>query len=345
MAITKKKKELQRLRKSFEEEAEKFHDINFSVFYLIGDWVSNHRKFNKQNHTISLWQYYGKIDSEESKNQLANDVFFGRTKFGVKGAKFSSYGVIEGDKYPLFIRMAKRAGNLFSDKEIQIINDSFLKDINDLTEKGKPVFISNGNPLAVWLSFLLYHLSISHPRKFEITEINIDPFETSLNAVEQLLVEPIISRSKNKTNDIENRKFKVALSFPGEKREFVRKTSDVLKANLGTNEVFYDMDFQAQLARPNLDVLLQKIYHKNSKLIVVFLCEEYSEKDWCGLEWRAIRDLIKSRNDKRIMFMRFDDTEINGTFSIDGYVSLKNITPSEAANLIIERFTIISDSS
>ena len=31
-----------------------------------------------------------------------------------------------------------------------------------------------------------------------------------------------------------------------------------------------------------------------SELLVFFLCKEYQEKDWCGLEWRASRDLLKN---------------------------------------------------
>ena len=36
-------------------------------------------------------------------------------------------------------------------------------------------------------------------------------------------------------------------------------------------EVFYDRFHEAELARPNLDVYLQEIYHDRSRLVVVFL--------------------------------------------------------------------------
>jgi hypothetical protein len=49
-------------------------------------------------------------------------------------------------------------------------------------------------------------------------------------------------------------------------------------ARYGT--VFYDEDFRAQLARPNLDMLLQRIYLQNSDLVVVFLSTDYSEKEF-----------------------------------------------------------------
>ena len=84
---------------------------------------------------------------------------------------------------------------------------------------------------------------------------------------------------------VEEIHFKVALSFPGEKRPYVSTVASELKKRLGPGTVFYDRDFTAQLARPNLDTLLQRIYLNNTDLVVVFLCAEYEDKDWCGLEW------------------------------------------------------------
>lgn len=72
--------------------------------------------------------------------------------------------------------------------------------------------------------------------------------------------------------------FKVALSFAGEHREYVSKVAEELKRKLPSNAVFYDHDFTAQLARPNLDTLLQGIYGQNSDLVVVFLSEDYERK-------------------------------------------------------------------
>jgi hypothetical protein len=136
------------------------------------------------------------------------------------------------------------------------------------------------------------------------------------------------------------KRFRVALSFPGERRGFVEKVVGVLVKVFEEEYVFYDKNFEAELARPNLDTYLQGIYQNNSELIVVFLCAEYEKKEWCGLEWRAIRDLIKKKKAWEIMFVRFDDTEIAGTFSIDGYVSAKERAPEEVGKCIIERYRI-----
>jgi len=136
------------------------------------------------------------------------------------------------------------------------------------------------------------------------------------------------------------KRFRVALSFPGEQWEFVDKVANYLCEEFGEDGVFYDKHFEAELARFNLDTYLQTIYHDDSELIVVFLCAEYEKKEWCGLEWRAIRDLLKKRNVSDIMAVRFDDTRIPGLFSIDGYVSAEHRSAHEVAELIIERYRL-----
>jgi len=136
---------------------------------------------------------------------------------------------------------------------------------------------------------------------------------------------------------VEEMHFKVALSFPGEHRDYVEKVARELQMRLPARSVFYDRDFTAQLARPNLDTLLQHIYADNSDLVVVFLSENYEKKEWCGLEWRAVRELLKKKQDKSIMFMRFDLASVPGALSLDGYVDLAIYKAPEAAALILER--------
>jgi hypothetical protein len=131
----------------------------------------------------------------------------------------------------------------------------------------------------------------------------------------------------------------VALSFPGERRDYVEEVATALKRRLQRGLVFYDKDFTAELARLDLDTLLQKIYRKNSDLVVVFLSEEYERKKWCGLEWRAIKEIIMDRKNRphTIMLMRFDNTPIEGIFDYDGFIDLNEYGPSEVANFIIRR--------
>jgi hypothetical protein len=68
----------------------------------------------------------------------------------------------------------------------------------------------------------------------------------------------------------------------------------------------------------------------------VFLCAEYENKVWYGLEWRAFRDSI-NKNDHVSMFMRFDNSEVISVLSVDGFVELDELKPIEVARLIVER--------
>jgi hypothetical protein len=134
------------------------------------------------------------------------------------------------------------------------------------------------------------------------------------------------------------KRFDIALSFSGKHREYVEAVAKVLAVSVGGGRVFYDRFFEAELARPDLDIYLQSIYRDESALMAVFLGASYIESDWCGLEWRALRDILKSRKGGQVMFLRFDEVEVPGSLSIDGYINISGREPSFTAELIRRRF-------
>lgn len=137
--------------------------------------------------------------------------------------------------------------------------------------------------------------------------------------------------------DITKHNFEVALSFPGEIRNDVESIATILEENLGSNSCFYDNNYKSQLARPSIDILLQEIYGKRSKLIVVFLCDDYQEKEWCGIEFRAIREIIMEKNHQKVMFIKMGEGKVDGIFKIDGYIDGCSHKPNEIAGYIQER--------
>lgn len=114
-----------------------------------------------------------------------------------------------------------------------------------------------------------------------------------------------------------------------------------LEKILGKDSIFYDNNYFIQLARPSLDTLLQDIYKNRSKLIVVFLCKKYQEKKWCGLEFKAIKELIMEKEINKIMYIRLDDGQVDGIFKTDGYVDGTKFTPKELSRFINERINLI----
>lgn len=334
-----KRPELLRLQKAFEAEADKFPDLTLSILYFARGTIPTDRQFRKPNHQIMLWQYYGHVDADGSAEQLFQDMQASNlARFGLSGCKFSCYALLEGEPTQHFIRMALRAGNVFTEREALRIKtraiEDFTSNLPPLTA-GKPVSCSNGNRLAVWLNHVLHHLDRTHPRYLPEVRVGLDPYAASLSAIDALLAKQ--KRKAPASTEFDKRRFRVALSFPGQLRAYVASVAEQLKTHLGSGAVFYDSDYTAELARPNLDLLLQRIYHDNSDLIVVFLCADYAAKEWCGLEWRAIRDIIKQRGDAKVMLLRLDNDPVPGLFGIDGYIDISAWSPGSTAEAIKKR--------
>ncbi len=140
--------------------------------------------------------------------------------------------------------------------------------------------------------------------------------------------------------DISRHVFDVALSFPGETRPLVEKIAQELERRLGPNAYFYDNNYVSQLAQPSLDTLLQGVYSR-AKLDVVFLSTDYQKKDWCGVEFRAVREIIFVRENNRVMFVRTDDGAVDGVFKTDGYVDARKFEPAKIAEFICQRLDVL----
>lgn len=142
---------------------------------------------------------------------------------------------------------------------------------------------------------------------------------------------------------ISKRHFRVALSFPGAYRNAVADIYAALLDHLEKHDVFYDYAFQSELSSPDLDLTLQSVYGRQSTLVVVFLSKEYADSEWCGLEWRSVRELIKKRERDKIMFVKFGDFEVDGVLSIDGYINSELFDSADISEMIIERLFILED--
>jgi len=136
------------------------------------------------------------------------------------------------------------------------------------------------------------------------------------------------------------KRFVIALSFPGTHRKLVESVGLELRSQmpgLRRSNVFLDSYHSAELARSDMDTYLQTIYATDSELLVVFLGDDYEKSDWCGLEWRVVRDLIKMRRGKDVMLLRLDQAKIPGLLSIDGYIDVRGWEGDAIAVKIIER--------
>lgn len=257
---------------------------------------------------IKLTMRYGDLDDTVANELQRFPCIFAYESHNVKSPKF---GVI--------LNMTKRQRKVRIDYEIIEI-EKFLT-YQDLID------------LAFELDISKWELNRTH---WAVKDVNL---AKELRAKGIIL--PSWVRNVAKAVDITTHIFDVALSFPGEIRSFIEMIVEELERNIGPNSYFYDKNYVSQLARPSLDLLLQDIYRNRSKLIVVFLCSDYQRKEWCGVEFRAIKEIIMERDNKKIMFVRMDDGPVDGIFKTDGYIDGRKFSPLEIARFIQERVGLL----
>src|SRR3712207_3944476 len=136
------------------------------------------------------------------------------------------------------------------------------------------------------------------------------------------------------------KRFRIALSFAGETRDYVAQVAAILAQEFGKDKILYDKFHQAEFSRSDLAFHLTDLYEKESDLVVAVLCPDYENKEWCGLEWNAIFGLLKRRNVDEVMLTRFGRVEGKGLHGLAGYTDLDEMTPEQAASVVIERLTV-----
>ncbi len=136
------------------------------------------------------------------------------------------------------------------------------------------------------------------------------------------------------------KRFRVAFSFAGEKRDFISRVAAILANHFGEPKILYDKYHKAEFSRSDLAFYLPDLYEKEADLVVAVFCPDYDKKEWCGLEWNAIFGLLKKRKVEEVMLTRFGCVEGKGLHGLAGYTDLDDLTPEQAADLILERLAL-----
>ena len=100
---------------------------------------------------------------------------------------------------------------------------------------------------------------------------------------------------------MDDRRFRIAFSFAGEKRSFVKDVAAILAKRFGEDKILYDKYHKAEFSRSDLAFYLPTLYHDHADLIVAVICPDYETKEWTGLEWTAIHDLLSQRKDDEVL--------------------------------------------
>jgi tetratricopeptide (TPR) repeat protein len=141
-------------------------------------------------------------------------------------------------------------------------------------------------------------------------------------------------------SEMSTKRFRVAFSFAGEKRHFVAQVAAILAKHFGEDKILYDKYHKAEFSRGDLAFYLPDLYEKEADLVVAVFCPDYDKKEWCGLEWNAIYGLLKARKVEEVMLTRFERVEGKGLHGLAGYTDLDDLTPQQAADLVLERLAL-----
>src|SRR5215470_11303235 len=118
------------------------------------------------------------------------------------------------------------------------------------------------------------------------------------------------------------KRFRIALSFAGEKRDFVAQVATLLAQRFTKAAILYDQFHEAEFACSDLGIYLPGLYHDQSDLVVAVLCKDYDDKRWTGWEWLAIHAQLTKNEGAKIMLCRFDHDHVDGLFENAGFVEL-----------------------
>ncbi|MEA2240059.1 MAG: hypothetical protein QOC81_4783 [Thermoanaerobaculia bacterium] len=144
------------------------------------------------------------------------------------------------------------------------------------------------------------------------------------------------------TDSSKHRRFAIALSFPGERREYVEQVANALLPAFGGEQgkslIFYDGWHESLIIGYASNRKLQNIYATESDLIVPFYCQDYVDKKWCGVELRAIEQLLIDQDYDRVLPFRFDRVEIPSSFRTDIFPVVSERPAEDIARLILERY-------
>jgi hypothetical protein len=129
--------------------------------------------------------------------------------------------------------------------------------------------------------------------------------------------------------------YDVALSFAGEERDYARTVADELRTK--GIAVFFDEYEQVDMWGKDLYEHLHDVYSSKAHYCVIFVSESYARKNWTTHERRSAQERALRENRQYILPARFDSTELPGLSSTVGYIDLRQLSPREFANVILDK--------
>ncbi len=126
--------------------------------------------------------------------------------------------------------------------------------------------------------------------------------------------EPVAARRDNPN-------FDVAISFAGTERSYAEELANKVKT--AGFEVFYDKFFPEDLWGKNLAEFFYEIYSKRSRYCVIFVSNEYLNREWTVHERRSAQErMLKEKGNEYILPIKVEDVELPGIPTTIGYLPI-----------------------
>ncbi len=129
--------------------------------------------------------------------------------------------------------------------------------------------------------------------------------------------------------------YDAAFSFAGEVRDRVLQV--VRAAEEWGLQVFYDFDQQGLLWGKDLRKILTDIYTDEALFMLVFLSNDYPEKDWPAFELEIGKRAAHKRTQEYLLPVIVDDVVVVGLKDTVGHLNLTTMTPQQIAELLAEK--------
>lgn len=215
----------------------------------------------------------------------------------------------------------------------------FREDDNDVfnrnTESAHRFFDAHATHFSPGLEQLLTAHADLEPHRMSFLSIPPMPSPTAPpHAGRRASGPPELPRPKADVTE----RFDVALSFAGSERALAE---DLAKSVRDAGyEVFYDGFYPEQLWGKDLAAFFDRVYRKASRFCVMFVSREYAERMWTTHERRSAQArALQEKGREYILPVRIDDTDLDGLPPTIGYVSIKERSIKQIADLLVQKLS------
>ncbi|MDH6217606.1 toll/interleukin-1 receptor domain-containing protein [Streptomyces pseudovenezuelae] len=129
--------------------------------------------------------------------------------------------------------------------------------------------------------------------------------------------------------------YDVALSYAAEDRKYVQAIAEMLKEK-GV-QIFYDEFATVDLWGRDLYVVLDEVYRKRARFVIVFVSFHYVSKPWTRHERMSAQARAFTEEDPYFLPVRLDDSELPGLRPTIGYIDARSTSQEQLVALVRQK--------